>query len=137
MILWDLTVGKEIHRFTSHTSAVASVGFSSEGKYAISGSWDKTLRVWDLATRGEVCCFEAGSLIYCAAVFRDGHRVLAGCDDGTLHLWDIVTGQEEDTGGDDNVQAAAPEDDRPFDFQLARAVDLLRGVSLFGRKVVN
>ncbi len=49
----------------------------------------------------------------------------------------IVTGQEEDSGGGEDVPAAAQEDDRPFDFQLARAVDLLRGVSLFGRKVVN
>ena len=54
---------------------------------------------------------------------------------GTLKKW--LPANQEDTGGSDNVQAAAPEDDRPFDFQLARAVDLLRGVSLFGRKVVN
>jgi carboxyl-terminal processing protease len=46
-----------------------------------------------------------------------------------------IVGEEEGENEED-VQAAA-EDDRPFDFQLARAKDLLRGISLFGRKVVN
>ena len=46
-----------------------------------------------------------------------------------------IVGEEEGENKED-VQAAA-EDDRPFDFQLARAKDLLRGISLFGRKVVN
>ena len=50
----------------------------------------------------------------------------------------IVTGQEEaDSAGGDDAQSAAQADERPFDFQLARAVDLLRGISLFGKKVVN
>lgn len=49
----------------------------------------------------------------------------------------IVTGQEEDAANGDDVLAAAPEEERPFDFQLARAEDLLRGISLFGKKIVN
>jgi carboxyl-terminal processing protease len=46
-----------------------------------------------------------------------------------------IVGAEEGEDEED-VQAAAG-DDRPFDFQLARAKDLLQGISLFGRKVVN
>ena len=50
-----------------------------------------------------------------------------------------IPGQDEDGGqadGDDQ-SSEAQDGDQPFDFQLARAVDLLRGVSLFGKKVVN
>ena len=47
-----------------------------------------------------------------------------------------IVGADEEDGEDEDVQAEA-EEERPFDFQLARARDLLRGVSLFGRKVVN
>ncbi len=50
-----------------------------------------------------------------------------------------IPGQDEDGGqadGDDQ-SAEAQDGDQPFDFQLARAVDLLRGISLFGKKVVN
>ncbi len=34
-------------------------------------------------------------------------------------------------------EEAAAEDEEPFDYQLARAIDLLRGVALFGQRVVN
>jgi carboxyl-terminal processing protease len=46
-----------------------------------------------------------------------------------------IVGKEEGENEEDVLAAA--KDDRPFDFQLARAKDLLRGISLFGRKVVN
>jgi carboxyl-terminal processing protease len=49
----------------------------------------------------------------------------------------IVTNPDAESADGDDAQAAAQADDRPFDFQLARAVDLLRGISLFGKKVVN
>jgi len=39
---------------------------------------------------------------------------------------------EDEAGGE-----AADADDRPFDFQLARALDLLRGLQLFAKKSVN
>ena len=49
-----------------------------------------------------------------------------------------IPGQDDGTdAGADDQSAAADDDERPFDFQLARAVDLLRGISLFGKKVVN
>ena len=47
-----------------------------------------------------------------------------------------IVGAEEGDDEDDGAQAAA-EEERPFDFQLARAKDLLQGISLFGKKVVN
>ena len=39
--------------------------------------------------------------------------------------------------GDDEMADDAAEDEAPFDYQLARALDLLRGVALFGQRVVN
>ncbi len=47
-----------------------------------------------------------------------------------------IVGAEEGETEDDDEQAAVQEA-RPFDFQLARAKDLLQGISLFSRKVVN
>jgi carboxyl-terminal processing protease len=43
------------------------------------------------------------------------------------------TNGDEPTGEPD----AESEDDEPEDFQLARAVDLLRGLALFNERVVN
>ena len=48
-----------------------------------------------------------------------------------------IAGQDDDSADGGDAGAAAQADERPFDFQLARAVDLLRGISLFGKKIVN
>lgn len=44
---------------------------------------------------------------------------------------------EVDGNEEDGEQPVAAVDERPFDFQLARALDLLRGIQLFAKKSVN
>lgn len=45
--------------------------------------------------------------------------------------------QDQDQSGDDNDEDKKTEDDKPFDYQLERALDLLRGISLYKTRVSN
>jgi WD40 repeat protein/tRNA A-37 threonylcarbamoyl transferase component Bud32 len=51
--LWDLATGKELQRFEGHTGAVWNVDCSADGRYALSGSSDGTLRLWKLPKPAE------------------------------------------------------------------------------------
>jgi len=51
--VWNATTGETAAGpFTGHTSSVNSVGFSPDGQRIVSGSSDRTIRVWN-ATAGK------------------------------------------------------------------------------------
>ena len=47
MKVWDAASGQETLTLKGHTDWVSSVAFSPDGKRLVSGSHDKTLKVWD------------------------------------------------------------------------------------------
>jgi WD40 repeat protein len=47
--LWDLTKGRELHRFEGHTHAVLGVAFSPDGKLAVSSDSFCTIHLWRVA----------------------------------------------------------------------------------------
>jgi len=47
-----------IHTLSEHTDRVYGLDFSSDGRWLASGSWDDTIRVWNVASRQEVQAFD-------------------------------------------------------------------------------
>ena len=78
-----------------HRISVSSVAFSPDGKYAISGSWDETLKLWDISTGKAIRTFRGyKDFIHSVAFSSDGQYVLSGNDDQTMRLWSVASGRE-------------------------------------------
>ncbi|KAM0158528.1 hypothetical protein ACHAQE_005438 [Botrytis cinerea] len=79
-----------------HTNPVTSVAFSPDGKQVVSGSDDKTVRLWDTATGLQIQPTLEGHTSYVTSVAfsPDGKQVVSGSEDKTVRLWDTATGQQ-------------------------------------------
>jgi len=78
-----------------HSSQVTSVAFSPDGKLALSGSEDNSLKLWDVSTGRELRTFNGHSFLVESVAFSpDGKLALSGSWDNSLKLWDVSTGRE-------------------------------------------
>ena len=82
-----------LQTFEGHTDLVTSIFLSADGRHALSGSRDETLKLWDVSTGACLRTFE-GHTNRVTSVFlsADGRHALSGSYDKTLKLWDVSTG---------------------------------------------
>lgn len=87
--------GGEVRTITGHKSAVTAVAYSPDGKFTLSGSDDKTLKLWNTEDGKEVRTFTGHRGAVTAVAFNPtGELAVSGSADGTLRLWDVATGQQ-------------------------------------------
>lgn len=107
--LWNIKDGKTIKTF-SHNKLINAVSFSPDGQLAVTASWDKTARIWDIRTGKERSQLRGHSSGVTAAMFSpDGRFVITGSEDNTARLWRTSNGKEVRrlSGHDSGVTAVA------------------------------
>jgi WD40 repeat protein len=87
--------GPERFTLAGHSSWMTTVAITADGRLAVSGSMDSTLKVWDLENGIERFTLKGHSEdINTVAITPDGRVALSGSRDATLKAWDLENGIE-------------------------------------------
>ncbi|KAI0471192.1 WD40-repeat-containing domain protein [Xylaria cf. heliscus] len=96
LIVWNLTRDESQYGYPKrslhgHSHIVSDCVISSDGAYALSASWDKTLRLWELATGNTTRRFVGHTNDVLSVSFSaDNRQIVSGSRDRTIKLWNTL-----------------------------------------------
>jgi guanine nucleotide-binding protein subunit beta-2-like 1 protein len=96
VIVWHLTREEGQYGFArralrGHSHFVQDVVISSDGQFALSGSWDATLRLWDLNSGNTTRRFIGHAKDVLSVAFSvDNRQIVSGSRDKTIKLWNTL-----------------------------------------------
>ena len=80
----------ELPPFLGHSERVRAVAISPDGQTIVSGSFDQTIRLWDLSGAPIGAPFQGHTdVVLSVAISPDGQMIVSGSFDQTIRLWDL------------------------------------------------
>src|SRR6266566_2491182 len=77
----------------AHTAAVQALAFSPDEQMLATGSWDGTIKLWNLENGALLWLGQHTGSIHRLAFTPDGRTLASGGDDAVSRLWDVFTGK--------------------------------------------
>ncbi len=78
---------EELAPLRGHENGVHLISFSPDGRSLVTGSFDRTIRLWDVAARSQKKILASGVMPISSAVSRDGRWIAGGFLDSSLRVW--------------------------------------------------
>ncbi|KAL5335851.1 WD40-repeat-containing domain protein [Aspergillus crustosus] len=96
LIIWNLTRDEQAYGYPKrslegHSHIVSDCVISSDGAYALSASWDKSLRLWELSSGQTTRKFVGHTNDVLSVSFSaDNRQIVSGSRDRTIKLWNTL-----------------------------------------------
>jgi guanine nucleotide-binding protein subunit beta-2-like 1 protein len=92
--LWDLSAGRSTRRFEDHSHDVLSVAFSADNRQIVSGSRDKTIKLWNTLAQCKYTIQEEGHTEWVSCVrFSPNNQnpIIVSCGwDKYVKVWNLA-----------------------------------------------
>jgi WD40 repeat protein/serine/threonine protein kinase len=83
-----------LRTFEAQPSGINSICLSTDNRLALSGTWGKTLILWEVSTGKYLRTFaDHTGQVNSVCLSTDSHIALSGSDDNTVKLWEVSTGK--------------------------------------------
>jgi WD40 repeat protein len=81
----------------AHTAAVQALAFSPDERALATGSWDGTIKLWNLENGALLWLGQHSGSIHRLVFTPDGRTLASAGDDAAIRLWDVSTGEHLQT----------------------------------------
>jgi WD40 repeat protein len=106
VMVWDMMTGICVMTLSDHTSKISSLVISPDNRIVVSGSDDKTIKIWSIVVVGAISGYESsvspsdplvrtievGSEVSSLSLLSDDSKVVVGGYNGYISIYDISSG---------------------------------------------
>jgi periodic tryptophan protein 2 len=94
--IWSVQTGQLLDRLAGHEGPVMSLAFAPDGSTLASGSWDRTVRLWNIFARTQTSePLQLMADVLCVAVRPDSKQIAVTTLDGQLTFWSVSDASQE------------------------------------------
>lgn len=94
--IWSVQTGQLLDQLAGHDGPVSSLSFAPNGGALVSGSWDRTVRIWSVFARTQTSePLQLQADVLCVSVRPDSKQIAVSTLDGQLTFWSLSEGTQE------------------------------------------
>ncbi|KAI0006937.1 periodic tryptophan protein 2 [Xylariaceae sp. FL0662B] len=93
--IWSVQTGQLLDQLSGHEGPVCSLAFSPNGSLLVSGSWDRTARIWSIFSRTQTSePLQLQADVLDIAVRPDSAQLAISTLDGQLSFWSVSDAEQ-------------------------------------------
>jgi len=96
VLIADAKTGAAVRTLPGHSAAVTGLAYTADGAQIVTGSQDKTVRIFSAADGKELAKLETPAAVSGVALVSDGKLVVTGHADNKLRTWTLSEGKLTD-----------------------------------------